>query len=307
VSGHCAGAANIRCCPTGVALEITTVSRCTVSTVRVCAWRMCLYLFSPFIDNQYVHCSHRLASHNTAPPPLSSSSPYAQTHAHAHIRTHTHARLCTSYPSQYVSCLNGKAGNCIDINKETCDGTSVLSGFCAGASNIKCCPVPGTPSGVTAPTTEPDPTSSEYASCLIGKAGSCINVNTETCEGASTITNFCSGASNIKCCPVPGTPSGATPEPTDEPAPTTSVCTSGKEGVCLDEDTHECSGGETVSGHCDGAANIKCCPTGVAVAVASTSTPPAPSPTTSACTSGKEGVCLNENTHQCDGTVRIFR
>jgi hypothetical protein len=53
-----------------------------------------------------------------------------------------------------------------------------------------------------------DSSTSSYARCLKGKAGSCIDINSETCDGASTINNFCDGASNVKCCPEPGNPSG---------------------------------------------------------------------------------------------------
>ena len=40
-------------------------------------------------------------------------------------------------------------------------------------------------------------------------------------------------------------------------------CLNGQEGVCINDDTHDCSGASTLSGHCPGAAHIKCCPTGV--------------------------------------------
>jgi hypothetical protein len=43
-----------------------------------------------------------------------------------------------------------------------------------------------------------------YTSCIRGAVGSCIDVNHESCTGASVIVGYCAGANSIKCCPKPG-------------------------------------------------------------------------------------------------------
>jgi hypothetical protein len=129
-----------------------------------------------------------------------------------------------------------------------------------------------------------DAFTSSHTSCLKGKAGSCIDVNTEQCDGATTVTNFCSGASNIKCCPEPGTPfdvgagldsgSNANDVETErlsddqksvadllEATKISSVVPcAGMEGVCIDAEHWDCVGGVNRAGFCAGKQEIKCCP-----------------------------------------------
>jgi len=70
-------------------------------------------------------------------------------------------------------------GSCIDTSTTGC-WTSTLTGYCSGASNIRCCP----------------------AQCS-SVAGTCIESTTQSCS-QSTLTGLCPGSSNIRCCPSGG-------------------------------------------------------------------------------------------------------
>ena len=192
------------------------------------------------------------------------------------------------------ACLYGQRGTCIDTNVLDCRGDSVKSGFCKGATHIKCCPSSETETRKTTQqpkdTPPPSPPPSKDA-CLYGQRGACIDTNVFDCKGASTKTGFCTGAAHIKCCPsgaknakvTPSPPSNGNgnsngnegngsnkaalatspaPGPTPSPPARSDGCMYGQSGACIDTNQFDCKGAQVKTGFCTGAAHIKCCPSG---------------------------------------------
>lgn len=79
-------------------------------------------------------------------------------------------------------------GKCQDSGW-ACTGGSYYSGYCSGASNIKCCVI-----GSTTTTT-----TTTYPACKVPSVGSGKCMATTSCKGTA-YSGYCSGASNIKCC-----------------------------------------------------------------------------------------------------------
>jgi len=77
-------------------------------------------------------------------------------------------------------------GTCIDLDFQSCAGT-IKSGLCGGGSNIKCCQPP---SGIVT-----SPACAE-------QQGTCIDVGLQACSG-SIRSGLCPGAADIKCCMPP--------------------------------------------------------------------------------------------------------
>jgi hypothetical protein len=119
-------------------------------------------------------------------------------------------------PIPLPACINGQSGSCIDINEQKCSRAKLLTGYCTGAANIKCCPGEGEVKGkgVSLFVDDDDDDDDEVSAledpaaieCLNGQAGSCINVESHTCLGQLVLTGVCPGDVTIKCCPRPGVP-----------------------------------------------------------------------------------------------------
>lgn len=124
-----------------------------------------------------------------------------------------------------------------------------------------------------APAPPPAPPQYTGLECDSG-AGSCINVDSQTCSG-SVLTDMCEGPANIKCC-VASTGAGTS-------------CDSGSGGTCIDDDSQSCSG-SLLTGLCPGASNIRCCVPDEGVG--------------DSCDSGS-GTCINTNSQQCSGTTKV--
>jgi len=176
-------------------------------------------------------------------------------------------------------------------------GADVKSGFCKGASNIKCCPtskvkdegnnggsdndgggVYGYDYGGQATTKKPD----DRASCNRGQVGFCIDTNSEECDGAAVKSGFCDGAAHIKCCPsskVEGSSSDDLFESDDDANSGIEGCkkqndkynkggdcfdpcvsTAGVAGTCFDSRLFECNGAVSESDVCIGGKTRTCCP-----------------------------------------------
>jgi hypothetical protein len=188
--------------------------------------------------------------------------------------------------SDLAACLNGQTGSCMDVNTQECVGAGVLTGFCAGASNVKCCPgtvINAGPNDDTKKTGQEkyggyggygdyfsyNDDSVQEASCLNGQAGSCVDSLSRACEGADLLTGFCAGAGHIKCCPPPGASKALNKkngtlsiDDDDEAADVDhSKCYDQQNGGrCIDTTVFQCDGAATVTNLCPGAAVIRCCP-----------------------------------------------
>lgn len=144
----------------------------------------------------------------------------------------------------WEACKNVR-GVCIDTNSYSCTG-STLTGYCPGASNIRCCPFP---SGVNS------------GSCVSEGVGVCTR--TENCLPAgSAITGKCPGPYTVTCCPSRTTNTGSTYLP---PPPSTArsygKCVtkySKFSGDCIP--VADCTGG-TFMQLCPGSSDINCCVT----------------------------------------------
>ena len=183
------------------------------------------------------------------------------------------------------ACLYNQPGVCIDTSSFVCRGAQVKSGFCRGASNIKCCPSSQKTAKATSPTPPPPkvtPSPPGKDACLYNQAGVCIDTSSFVCKGAQPRTAYCTGAANIRCCPSgqkgakQATASPATTAPPAPPALLPYACLRGQPGVCIDIRSEACVGGGVKTGFCAGGVDTKCCPTGD---VASRQ-PPTPAPTT---------------------------
>ena len=105
---------------------------------------------------------------------------------------------CPNDPNDVKCCDNisctaddGRKGTCAFIGQ--CNGDKI-SGKCPGGSDFKCCV------GVVDPSSS---SSQSYYGPCIGGGGACINVDNTSCD-TRTVSGFCPGAMNVKCC-VAGT------------------------------------------------------------------------------------------------------
>ena len=180
-AGFCMGAANIRCCPSS--------------------------MFSPV--------KPALAGGGSAVAGASATTT-------AHVRPDA---------PQFEGCNKGQEGFCINTQDYSCHGADVMTGFCTGASHIRCCPslqvwavLQGARNGgdagdgavVNKVSFAEGGADAGYGTCNKGLTGTCIDASSDSgsCD-ISTVSGFCDGAANIKCCPASETKSDGTTVPTE--------------------------------------------------------------------------------------------
>eukprot|EP00729_Bicosta_minor_P003145 gene3145-30986_t len=102
----------------------------------------------------------------------------------------------------------------------------------------------------------------ESQECSVGQttcttsAGSCTaGAGGRPCSNGGTTTGT---TGNCGCSCAKGY-SGNNCEARDDPVG--SDCLRGQEGVCINVNTHDCKGADTLAGYCLGPAHVKCCPT----------------------------------------------
>ena len=138
-------------------------------------------------------------------------------------------------PANPNACLYGKPGACINTDTHVCVGGVVQSGFCPGASNMKCCSTSNAKvkPATTAPTpqpTQPQPTTPGSNDITDYDYGDDFN-------GSDTDNDIDDYANNGNDNTVP-------PPPTQTLAPPSgsNECLHGQAGICIDATTHNCSG-----------------------------------------------------------------
>ena len=239
----------------------------------------------------------------------------------------------SSSSDSHAACLKNQPGFCIDVNTEECDGAQVKTGFCSGAGNIKCCPTSKVKGADNSKTGYDDDNGGDDGTtlsfCELPRpskkklAGTCIDTNEKSCYGASVVSGYCPGAAQIKCCPRKGTPTSSSNDDyygfgytggTDEAGgeKTVVACNKGQSGSCVDTEAQTCNGATFLTGYCDGAANIKCCPSpGKAAVIGGDATNGddyygydlggvKPSELTP-CIKGIVGSCIDVETQECVG------
>ena len=277
-SGLCPGAANIRCCPTGMEREASFEDTCTGQCIDV-GTHVCASGEAPLNVNcagpvNRQCCPSGLGRPKAPPSPSPSPSPpppSPTTCAGKHPR---------GGPPNFKP-----AGMCTDVTTKPCSGATE-QGLCPGNAFNLCCTT-GVLKTTTTKPPSPSPTTcaSKYPSLYIPvgnipivlPAGQCAHV--DACAGA-TERGLCSGGSTNVCC-IKGVLKPKTPPPPPPPPRTTTVggslyASECEEtyfmGQCWDTRAKTCSGGYR-SGLCRGSSSNMCCPSGSEQANAPPRTP----------------------------------
>lgn len=172
---------------------------------------------------------------------------------------------------RFEGCEKGQDGSCLDTTQWRCNGAELMTGFCEGDATIRCCPEPGRPfatlgggSGSSTGTPSSSGPGSDAGGApplsqgvCEGGAGYCYDSSRVQCKGAGALVGFCpEGDANVKCCPSEG---NLVELPADAAIGAYASCLDGQAGTCIDTRTHECDGGVTMVGVCNGDGAIRCC------------------------------------------------
>jgi hypothetical protein len=113
--------------------------------------------------------------------------------------------------------------------------------------------------------------------CQKEQAGLCININFRRCAGAQLKTGFCPGDQSVQCCPPPGQPASLSEnffagddgygygydagyDDANGVEGSLGSCIGGQSGVCINTFTFDCGSSATLTGFCEGANHVRCCP-----------------------------------------------